>query len=174
MIAWNYVLGRENIPHIIKLRVSCYARALRHNNCSVPFISNSDWVNVCHWNNHTSIFQACSGCHLCHIYFSYYWIPGHARVYWTRVLQVSGLQYVCLGFFRGMGSVILRWNCFQNTSVSIYLPSLFLYSSSLWECIKINPFILAEWFRLQWRCCTFFFNNHSIIQHNVMTSYTWV
>lgn len=103
MIAWNYVLGREIIPHIIKLRVSCYARPLRHNNCSVPFISNSDWVNVCHWNNHAGIFQACSGCHLYHIYFSYYWIPGYARVYWTRVLQVSGLQYVYLGFFRGRG-----------------------------------------------------------------------
>lgn len=172
MIAWNYVLGRENIPHIIKLRVSCYARPLRHNNCSVPFISNSDWVNVCHSNNHTSIFQACSGCHLCHIYFSYYWIPGHARVYWTRVLQVSGLQYVCLDFFRGMDRVILRWNCFQNTSVSIYLPSLFLYSSSLWECIKSLD--LSRMIPVAVEVLYFFFNSHSIIQHNVMTSYTWV
>lgn len=75
MIAWNYVLGRGNTPHIIKLRVSCYVRPLRHNNCSVPFISNSEWVNVCHWNNHTPVFFKPVVVAICIIYFPYYWIP---------------------------------------------------------------------------------------------------
>lgn len=121
MIAWNSVLGRENTPHFIKLRVSCYVRPLRH---SVPSISSPEWANLCPWDNHTPVFFKPLVVSIC-IMFIF-----HITEFLDEpVASVFSLQSVYLGFFRGMNSVMLRWKCFQNTSINIpaLLVPLFLF-----------------------------------------------
>lgn len=114
------LLTRENTPHIIKLRTSCYGRPLTCNNYRVLFSSSSAYISVCPWNNHTGIFQPCSGCPLYCVYFPFYWVHRHARVLENSVTSACSLLCVFLfcfssrtGLFRGVVSS-LKGNVFKT------------------------------------------------------------